>query len=88
MREIVLKNIKSMMLPERYISTFTLSKSISVLMNLKLCFGMSSVFLIFFRVVVGKKLSILSFSTGRYFYVAGVTLTFAIMFTLPSSIVV
>ena len=64
MREIVLKNIKSMMLPERCISTFTLSESISVLMNLKLYFGMSSIFFIFFRVVVGKKLSILLFSIG------------------------
>ena len=80
--------LKSVMLPERYMSTFILSESISMLMNLKLYFGMSSVSLIFFRVVVSIKLSILSFSTGRYFYVAGVTLTFAIMFTLPSSIVV
>ena len=53
-----------MMLLERYIFTFTLSESISVLMNLKLYFGMSSIFFIFFRVVVGKKLSILLFSIG------------------------
>ena len=53
-----------MMLLERYIFTFTLSESISVLMNLKLYFGMSSIFFLFFRVVVGKKLSILLFSIG------------------------
>ena len=53
-----------MMLLERYIFTFTLSESISVLMNLKLYFGISSIFFIFFRVVVGKKLSILLFSIG------------------------
>ena len=53
-----------MMLLERYIFTFTLSESISVLKNLKLYFGISSIFFIFFRVVVGKKLSILLFSIG------------------------
>ena len=46
-------------------------KSISPLNNLNLYFGMSSVSLFFSRVVVGKKLSILSFSTDQYFYAAG-----------------
>jgi hypothetical protein len=44
-------------LPDRYVSTFILVERIFVLMNLKLYFGMFSLSLNLFRVVVGKKLT-------------------------------
>jgi hypothetical protein len=44
-------------LPNRYVSTFILVENISMLMNLQLYFGMFSLSLNLFRVVVGKKLT-------------------------------
>jgi hypothetical protein len=67
------------------VPTFILVERIFLLMNLKLYFGMFSLSLKLFRVVVGKKLMhnpVISIS--RYFYVVGVTLTFAIMYTFSS----
>lgn len=68
-------------LHERYLSIFTLLKSMFVLKNWKLYCGMSCVSLILFILVVGKKSSTLSFSTCRYFC-AGVTLTFEMIYKL------
>jgi hypothetical protein len=67
-------------------STPTLVESTSMLEKLKPCFGMSSLSWISSILVVGEKLIILSFSTGQNLGGAGMTLTFVMVYTLPSRI--